>query len=476
MRIRCTKGCRRGIGRVSANRTEPLEGPRSSSGEQSEPKTAFIRRKPVLCAVLILTLIQVPGAEAGGVLHSNLNLNASLTVQQLYDDNVFILDTAPAPGVTGPSGFVISRPKWESWVTSVTPGIALQWRPSSALSLVASYAPEFTWFHDAPSEDSVAHRATLNLKGSHEAVGWEWRHQWLGIDGSHLGPVTLRPGDCRAIGGIPLRDRRDAVMYRSQWQATFPVQRGFVRPVAGLYVHDFRTTQLPNSDPRRYVYDNFIDRWDAFGGVDVGLPLESRTHLILGYRYGHQHQGRLLNRPSPYSNDYQRFLLGVEGTPVSWLKLSVLAGPDLRDWDAPPPAFRQNEILYWWDATIVILPTPEDTLTLRATRFEQPAFTSHSVYEDIRYEVTWRHQFSQAFSLTAGLTLYIGDWQAPVHREDWIYTPALTASYRFSQHWELECLYTHDTAINKVSTRLAPYAEGREFNRNRVAVSVRYTF
>ncbi|MEJ5237805.1 hypothetical protein [Limisphaera sp. VF-2] len=424
-------------------------------------------------AVLVMTLTHV---EATWLVHSNLTLNASLAVQELYDDNVFILDTRPAPGMTGPPGPTVSLPKRESWVTAVTPGLTLQWRPGPGLNLAASYAPEFTWFHRASSEDFVAHRASLNLSGVWEGAKWEWRHQWMGVDGSHWGPVTLRPGDCRAIGGIPLRDRRDAVLYRSQWQATLSLSRGFVRPVAGVYIHDFRTEQLPNPEPNRYLYENYIDRWDAWGGLDLGIPIGAHLHGILGYRHGHQHQGRLRGAPSPYANDYHRFLVGLEGSPVSWLKLAVLAGPDVRDWDQTPPAFHQSEILYWMDATVTVLPTRRDTLVFRATRFEQPAFTSHSVYEDIRYEFSWRHQWTAGFSLTAGLTLYIGDWQAPVQREDWIYTPGLTASYRVNSHLELECSYTHDTAVNRVSTRLAPYAEGREFNRNRLGVTMRYTF
>lgn len=41
--------------------------------------------------------------------------------------------------------------------------------------------------------------------------------------------------------------------------------------------------------------------------------------------------------------------------------------------------FDQDEILWWIDGTITVLPTAADTLVFRVTRFEQPAFTSHSV-------------------------------------------------------------------------------------------------
>lgn len=429
-------------------------------------------------AVAGITWLGMAGCEAlaGWQPASNVTLRAGLTVQELYDDNVYILDTAPAPGVTAPQGLTVGQARLASWVTSVTPSATVAWEPWDLFRLSASYAPEFQWFHNAPSEDHVAHRATLSVGGHRDRFVWDWRHQWLGIDGSHLGPVTLRPGDCRAIGGIPLRDRRDAVVYRTQWRATVPVDGGFVRPVAALYVHDFRTDQRPNAEPSRYLYDNFIDRWDAQGGLDVGWPVGQRGHFLIGYRFGHQHQGELLGKESPYSNDYHRFLVGFEGVPASWLKLAVLAGPDVRDWDEPPAAFRQSELLYWVDATVTLLPTARDTITLRAVRYEQPAFTSHSVYEDILYHASWHHRFTESLTVAVSLSLYIGDWQAPAMREDWIYTPGVVARYRLDEHWEVECSYSHDTAVNRVSTRLAPYAEGREYNRNRVGVSVRYSY
>ncbi|MCS7090116.1 MAG: hypothetical protein RMN51_04225 [Verrucomicrobiota bacterium] len=415
-------------------------------------------------------------ACAGWPIATNLTLQASLTLQEIYDDNVYILDTPPEPGFVGPVGLPVSKPKHDSWVTTITPGLTVNWKPAAAFELAAAYAPELTWYHNAPSENHRVHRATLNLGGRSPDWIWEWRHQWLGIDGDHWGPVTLRPGDCRAVGGIPLRDRRDAVVYRSTWRTTFPVHRSFLRPVASVYIHDFRTEQLPNPQPTRYIYDNFIDRWEVASGLDLGLPVHEGGHFLLGYRYGHQHQGRLRSRPSPYSSDFHRFLIGYEGMPSSWLRVAVLAGPDLRDWDEPPAAFRQTEILYWVDATLSVQPSARDTVTLRATRFQQPAFTSQSVYEDVLYQASWQHQFNSRFAVTFGMTLYIGDWQAPVAREDWILAPALQARYRLHPHWELEGQYTHDTAVNRAPTQRAPYAEGREYNRNRMGVAVRYTF
>ena len=248
--------------------------------------------------------------------------------------------------------------------------------------------------------------------------------------------------------------------------------------MVSTYVHDFQTQQHANSSPTNYLYENYIDRWDVNAGLDVGYEAFSNTKLLVGYRYGHQNQGKVLGVSSKYSNNYQRFLVGIEGTPVKWLKLAVLAGPDVRDWEhATPAGFNRNEILWYVDGLVTLLPTDADTFTLKMTRYEQPAFTSQSVYEDIKYDVSWRHQFTDKFNAAIGFTAYIGDWQAPVQREDAIYTPRAAADYAFNKHVMAELSYSHDAAVSNVPQGpKAPYAEGREFTRNLVSLAVKYTF
>jgi hypothetical protein len=432
--------------------------------------------------VVLISSILAFGGSAGAEgwkLADNLSLKADLTLKETYDDNVFILDTEPDPTITPPSGVIISEPKKTSFVTSITPGLALNYRPCTAWAATVSYAPECTWYHNAPSEDYIAHRGAINFTGKIDDITYDWLNSVTWLDGSHLGYITVRPGDCRCIGGIPLRDRRDAAVYRDGLKVTIPAGKWFIRPVVSTYVHDFQTDQRANLTPTNYIYDNFVDRWDVNGGVDIGVEAFAKTKLVVGYRYGHQEQGELLGVPSRYCSDYQRFLFGIEGTPAPWLKLAVLAGPEVRDWRTNPPGtFNQDEVLYWIDGTVTFLLTKADTVLLRATRYEQPAFTSQSVYEDIKYDLFWRHKFSDKFTAGAGFTLYIGDWQGPVNREDWIYTPSLMASYTFNAHLTGEAAWSHDSTQNQVPITApgATYAEGREFTRNLVSLAIKYTF
>ena len=442
-----------------------------------QPRAGLAR---VLC--LITVLVSAHGVSAQGwKLSDKLTLKADLTLKETYDDNVYILDTPPNPTLTPPAGYTIREPELGSFVTSITPNLLLTYKPCAEFTATVSYAPEFTWYASAHSEDYVAHRAAINFSGKMNEVSYEWLNSAVWIDGSDMGLMTMRPGDIAAVGGIPLRDRRDAAIYRDSFKLTIPVGKWFFRPVFTSYVHDFQTRQIANNSTE-FVYSNYIDRWDVNGGMDIGCEVFDKTKLVAGYRYGHQNQGSVPNSAgviteSPYINNYQRFLLGAEGTPAPWVKLAVLAGPETRDWQrATPAGFDRGETLWYVDALVTLLPTKQDTITFKMTRYEQPAFTSQSVYEDIKYDLVWRHKFSDKFTVGAGMTLYIGDWQDPVLRDDWIYTPSLMASYAFSPNLTVDASWSYDNAVNQVTSTPTNYANGREYTRNLVAASLKYTF
>src|SRR5208282_3832476 len=241
------------------------------------------------------------------------------------------------------------------------------------------------------------------------------------IDGNRYGPIfgRINPGssqDVPAIGGIPLRDRRAAFIYRGGFKLTYSIGDFFIRPVLSAYVHDFRTVQEQEPPaPSHEYYENYVSRQDVNGGVDFGYDAGKKTYLVLGYRYGRQDQGKLLGVNSPYDSSYNRILLGVEGSPASWIKLALLGGPEIRDWaSATPVGFDRNRIDWWVDGTVTVIPDKNDTVTFLYRRFTQPAFSSQSIYDDITYSATWKHTFNKHFSANAGMQLYVGDWQVPV--------------------------------------------------------------
>ena len=434
-----------------------------------------------MLAMVALTAMPVRAAV------TNLSWKAEATVKESYDSNVYLQDNAPNPGNVQAAELAGLHPVQAnkgSMVTTITPKIGLDYKPGAAFNLSAAYSPEAALYTSAEDEDYVAHRGTLNFNGAADNTSWELLNAPTYIQGSTQGPTFARPDDIPAIGGIPLRDRRAAFIFRNSFRLTQTVGDWFFRPVASTYIHDFQTDQRYQSDKSQFSYENYVDRQEVSGGIDIGYKAVQDTYLVAGYRYGRQDQYTLpgpngTTLHSSYGNYYHRILLGVEGSPASWLKLAVLAGPDIRRFDAGTPAgFDRNNLLVYWDASATVLPDKNDSVTLKSTRFEQPAFSSFSMYQDIKTDLAWRHKFNDRISTQLGFTLYVGDWEtAPgVHRDDWIYTPNAAADYSFDKHLSAELAYSYDWVDSKVPASVEPLTGSHEFTRHLVSLAVKYTF
>jgi len=378
-----------------------------------------------------------------------------------------------------------------SWITTITPHVALDDQLCPGFKASLSYAPDIAVYHNAPAEGNTTHRGITTFSGAAGDTVWEQANAFTYIDGSKYGPVfgRISPGssqDVPAIGGIPLRDRRAAFIYRGGFKLTWTLDKFFIRPVASAYVHDFRTVQELTPTATGAYYENYISRQDVNGGVDIGYDVGKKTYVVVGYRYGQENQfvgpsalNSAVYADSPYDSSYHRILFGVEGSPVKWLKLAALGGPEIRDWAGGTPAgFDRNRLDYWVDVTATLMPGKSDAITLLFRRYTQPAFSSQSIYDDITYSATWKHTFNAHFSASAGMQLYIGDWQAPVNRNDWIYTPSAGLTYAFNKHFSAEAASSGDWAENLTPTSApgAKYAEGREFTRHLVSLAVKYVF
>jgi hypothetical protein len=430
-------------------------------------KSSHLSRAAVL-AILILPVAQV------GAAGTNLTYKAEATLKEIYDSDVYLQDNAPNPANVAAAQAAGLKPveaNKGSFVTSILPKVGLDYKPCSAFNLSLGYAPEIVFYHSTPDEDYVTHRFLFNFGGKLGDATWELVNTATYIDGGTEGPTFARPDDIPAIGGIPLRDRRAAFIFRNGFRLTEPVGKWFFRPVATSYIHDFKTEQLYQASKAQFSYENYIDRQDINGGLDVGYDIGKKSYLVAGYRYGRQDQFTLPG------NAYQRILLGFEGSPVSWLKLAVLGGPDIRQWDSTTPAgFDRTGIRYYWDASATLLPTGNDTVTLKSTRYEQPAFSSFSMYEDTKTDLAWRHKFNDQFAATVGFTLYVGDWEKPVNRDDWIYTPSAGLTYNYNKHLSAEFAYSYDWVDSKISASVEPLTNSHEFTRHLISLAVKYAF
>jgi hypothetical protein len=404
--------------------------------------------------LLALTAILLFASTA----RAQLKLTPGIAVSETYDDNVYLQDK----GSLANDG---------SAVTTISPSFALGWMHQGDWNtdLEAKYVADFVTYHADPSETHDTHNLGLGFKGTSGVWSFDLESPVTVIDGSHTGLTFTSPGAVPAMGGIPLRDDRAQTVYKPDFKVQYTDGPWLVRPVFQGFFQDFATRQSSAAG-----YENYDDRADMNGGLDVGYKAILNTYLTVGYRYGWQGQATLLGSPVQYSNQYNRILLGAEGQPWKWLKLAVKIGPDFHNFtDAhPAPGFGNNDQAHLFlDTTITVMPTSSDDVCLYLKRFIQPNFCGGAIYEDITYQLTYRHTFTPKISVAVTLKDYGGDWEPPAIRTDRIYTAGVSLTYKFNDHFVGDIGYSYDYAVSQI-----PDTSGINYNRSLTSIDLRYLF
>lgn len=378
---------------------------------------------------------------------------ANITASESFDSNVFLQDTT-------------SLAHRQSFVTSVAPSVGAEWTPGPELLVAASYSPEIVRYHAEPTENHNDHRGNLNFVGRLGDASYEVLNSVTWIDGSKTGPTFSGVCGAPSIGGIPIRDRRAAINLKESFKLQYPIGDWFIRPISAWYMNDYLTDH--SSAPG---YLNYADRADMNGGVDFGYKVFEKTYVVMGYRCGHQDQQACLTSPLEYSNDYHRMLFGAEGSPLPWLKFSLLAGPEFRRF-GPNVAvgFDRNQDQLFVDFTATLTLGKDDVVKLTSNRYTRPAYTGRNQLQEFICEATWNHKFDNAWSGSLGFTSYLADY-APVARNDAIYTPTVGLTYQFNKHLSADLRYSFDGTVSEV-----PATEGREYTRHLTRLGVRYLF
>lgn len=403
--------------------------------------------------VLLAGVLAAASAQTNRTPASTWKFNASVGVKETYDSDVYLqAHTAQA--------------NRESFVTTLLPQAVVAWNPSAAFNAGLTYSPEAAWFHSESTEDYVLNRGVLSLSGKVDQAAYDWTTTVVSIDGDHLSPTWTGQGGAPAAGGPAVRDRRDAAVYRSSLRVTQNFGPWFVRPAGTLYVHDFQTEQRTTAG-----YQNYVDRSEFTGGLDSGRRFKAFS-VWAGYRYGSQNQAQLFQFPEEYDSTFHRVLFGLEGAPVSWLKLNLVVGPEFRHYgDKTPAGFDRDRVELFVDSSLTLLPTKEDTLALSIKQFQQPGFGGRSAYTDLTYDLTWRHKLSASWTVGAGGRAYNTDFLVPVARDDWVFSGNVFASWNITKHVNAEASYAYETGNTRV-----PNTSGRDYTRHLIAIGAKYLF
>jgi len=410
----------------------------------------------------------------------------SAGVKESYDDNVLLVADKD-PGMNPQS----------SWITTVSPKVGFNFAPLlgtqktlQTLSLV--YAPDFAIYHDASSESYNAHKLANVIKGKTGDFSFALDNAFLFNDGDSTAPIyALSPASANdknrsAYATAAPRERRKQIQDRATIVLQYDVDQFFIRPTASLTYYDLMTDWHKSSGA--YTgYQDYEDRADVNGGLDLGYKVTKDLAVTVGYRYGHQYQQAFPNaidtttfnhQQAQSSSDYQRLLLGLEGKPWKWLTVKVAGGPDFRDYNSAAPMNDHRPVNYYGEASMTAILTPNQSLSLTYKHWQWVASTGKYSYYDSSYALAYHWNATKQLGLDLAAKYADSDYASATDnqylRDDAMYSLSAGVSYAFTPHFSTSLGYTCNLGRNQQDN--ATFEPYREFDQNVVSLSAQYKF
>jgi hypothetical protein len=410
--------------------------------------------------------------------------DCSLGVKESYDDNVFLsgvdANYLPATYVV-PPGSVVALKDRSSWITTFSPKVGVNFAPligATNLSVLSlAYAPDFVLYHDQPSESYNAHRLLAAVKATTEPVSLSADNSFVYIDGNDMGPVY--PGALySAFATTADRERRKQIQDRANVSVQLEQGKWFVRPTASLLFYNLMTAQLDVPG-----YQNYADRYDVNGGVDVGCKIFPQAALTLGYRYGSQYQQQYAFSPYSSSSDYQRVLLGVEGSLCSWLSVKIQGGPDFRNYAGDTathttPVNDRHPVKYYGEGSATATLAPENTLTLKYKMWQWVSGSGKVPYYEGAYELAWHTKLTEKLGFDLGGKVVDWDFSSgnlpTCKRNDLQYSANAGLSYAVNARISINLGCSLDWGYNEQGGLINP--KNREFDRQMISLGTQWRF
>lgn len=335
--------------------------------------------------------------------------------------------------------------KTDSLFWSIRP--ELRWTPSSSIRV--TYSAEAILYVDASEENHL--RQMLGLSFREENLTFSTT--FTRVDGPSEG-VTFAEGR-NAWATLHARTRRPQWQNRSNIQYVFDLGSAFIRPLASLVYEDLQSQIRPGAPG----YDNWIDRYDLTGGLDIGRELENWT-LYAGWRYGRQGQGRQGGRLTDRSNKYHRALIGLTGPLGPHADLRMEVGPAFHRYDDPASPGGRGGDTWYLDGNLRFRATAQDVITLvgniRSNVSSTGLVSSEVRTFSINHQRKWDDTWSTQVGFSARALIYAG-----ITRKDWLYTTSASVQRNLGMHWNAGLYMEHEEGRDRADTGQA----SRDFSR-----------
>lgn len=394
---------------------------------------------------LVIALVAVPLYAAPPT------VSTSVTARVLHDTNLYLQD--PAPLVAGQT-LVAAQPREAATALDAALNLGLVWKNGTQSVIEAGYAPELFRYFNHSSENHTDHTLSAGLTENLGAWTAEAKAKYLLTDGSREAPTFNCVGGAPAIGGEPVRARREQTIARGSAKLTRRFEAGFARGVLALFDQDFRTNQRATTG-----YTNYTDRGEWSGGGDVGWSVLKKFALVAGARVGRQHQADILGVPLNYTNTFTRWLAGFEGTIAPAWKLSLLAGPDIRHYGQSVRAgFDHTQRTGYGESAVTWTPDAADSVALTAKRYLWLGSGGRGAYVDAIVDVSWKRKLSPEWSVSTGGNFHdgaTGHYNLASPRHDKIYTGTLGLSRALGHTAKIDAEVMHDWSATSVPNTAA---------------------
>ena len=285
------------------------------------------------------------------------------------------------------------------------------------------------------------------------------------------------------------RERRNQDQDRSKVFFQYDHGAWFVRPIMSVLYYNLNT-ELKNPSVATTAYQNYVDRYDINGGLDLGYKFYPGVAATIGYRYGYQYQqqfswngtgGDHNTAPFSVSNNYNRLLFGAEGKIQKWLTFQFQMGPDFRSYEANSkthisPVNQLNPVVFYGDAIVTADVTSKDKLVFLFKDWRWVSSTGMVAYQDSAYNLTYTRKLTNQLTATlqtiAANSNYNCDQGTNGIRNDWLFTVSPGLRYAFNSHVSANIAYTANWGVNGFDGSLpsnAPSAS-RQFFENVISV------
>jgi hypothetical protein len=409
----------------------------------------------LIACLLIPGLVPCAYAAAPAAAAAPSPVEVAFTGSLGYDNNVYLVDQ----GTLGRVDSVVS-----------TVGAKVGTKFTNGAS--ASYAATGARFWNASDEDNVKHQLAAGYKRSFDVLSVNAATEFAQVQGEDQGSVYgTMPGKSSFTTVAP-RERRDQLQNKTDLAVRYDLGQNFVRGVGKLQYWDMQTHALTGAE-------NYRDRYDLNGGADFGRAfVKGGPDYYIGYRRGyfyHDTDGGTFSSPAApkasATNQYNRFLAGVDGKVTPSLKLTAQLGWSVNEYTSSyGGADKSLEGLYQ-DVTATWKAAANDELQLKTTMARTVSSTSAASVLASTYQLGWKHDFSKQWASTLTGRLSKNDYDGTTDRNDVLYTAIAGLTWNSSAKLAWTLSVTQEFAKNIRTNVTEAFGDQAAFEHTLVSAS-----